>query len=180
MDQDFAVWDTLAVRGALASGDYGAVVRAIRRANNLTLADLARRSNYSISTLSRLERPAATQRCTRAARPRSRLARSARTARIVRPTVMHSAARRARRDQSRSNSASRKPPPYWSDVARAFHQWGKPAHCYRALWAAEQAAPDEVRYRKPIQKITADLLRHPQAAALPGLLAFAKRTATHT
>lgn len=69
---------------------------------------------------------------------------------------------------------------YWSDVARAFHQWGKTEQCYRALCAAEQAAPDEVRYRKPIQKITADLLQHPQAASLPGLLAFAKRTGTHT
>ncbi|WP_280424418.1 helix-turn-helix domain-containing protein [Nocardia carnea] len=69
---------------------------------------------------------------------------------------------------------------YWSDVARAFHQWGKPDQCYRALRAAEQAAPDEVRYRKPIQKITADLLQHPQGATLPGLLAFARRTGTHT
>ncbi|GGL11166.1 hypothetical protein [Nocardia jinanensis] len=69
---------------------------------------------------------------------------------------------------------------YWSDVARAFHQWGKPEQCYRALCAAEQAAPDEVRYRKPIQKITADLLQHPQAATLPGLLVFAERTGTHT
>ncbi|WP_416563167.1 hypothetical protein [Nocardia testacea] len=68
---------------------------------------------------------------------------------------------------------------YWSDVARAFHQWGKPEQCYRALCAAEQAAPDKVRYRKPIQKITADLLQHPQAATLPGLLAFAERTGTH-
>ncbi|MFI1465445.1 hypothetical protein [Nocardia carnea] len=69
---------------------------------------------------------------------------------------------------------------YWSDVARAFHQWGKPEQCYRALRAAEQAAPDEVRYRRPIQKITADLLQHPQTATLPGLLAFARRTGTHT
>lgn len=69
---------------------------------------------------------------------------------------------------------------YWSDIARAFHQWGKPEQCYRALRAAEHAAPDEVRYRKPIQKITADLLQHPQTAALPGLRSFARRTGTPT
>ncbi|MFD6160067.1 helix-turn-helix domain-containing protein [Nocardia sp. NPDC060256] len=65
---------------------------------------------------------------------------------------------------------------YWSDVARAFHQWGKPEDCYRALLAAEHAAPDEVRYRKPIQQITTSLLRNPAARAMPGLQAFAKRT----
>ncbi|MQY25167.1 helix-turn-helix domain-containing protein [Nocardia aurantia] len=69
---------------------------------------------------------------------------------------------------------------YWSDVARAFHQWGKPEQCYRALRAAEQAAPDEVRYRKPIQKITAELLKHSEATTLPGLRSFAQRTGTRT
>ena len=67
---------------------------------------------------------------------------------------------------------------YWSDVARSFHHWGKPEQCYRALLAAERAAPDEVRYRKPIQQITTSLLRHPSAHALPGLRAFATRTGT--
>jgi hypothetical protein len=65
---------------------------------------------------------------------------------------------------------------YWSDVARAFHQWGKPAQCYQALLAAEQASPDEVRYRQPIQTITASLLKHPTANTLPGLSGFARRT----
>jgi hypothetical protein len=65
---------------------------------------------------------------------------------------------------------------YWSDVARAFHQWGKPAQCYRALRAAELASPDEVRYRKPIQQITASLLQLPTANTLPGLRSFARRT----
>lgn len=64
---------------------------------------------------------------------------------------------------------------YWSDVARAFHQWGKPEQCYRALLAAEHTAPDEVRYRKPIQQITHSLLRHPTTKSLPGLQAFAQR-----
>ncbi|AOS61203.1 helix-turn-helix domain-containing protein [Actinoalloteichus hymeniacidonis] len=64
---------------------------------------------------------------------------------------------------------------YWSDVARSYHQWGKPAQCYRALLAAEHASPDEVRYRKPIQEITAGLLHHPTANTLPGLRGFARR-----
>lgn len=65
---------------------------------------------------------------------------------------------------------------YFSDVARAFHQWGKPEQCYRALLAAEHASPDEVRYRRTIHEITESLLRHPNAASLPGLAAFARRT----
>jgi len=64
---------------------------------------------------------------------------------------------------------------YWSDVARSFHEWGKPTQCYRALLAAEHASPDEVRYRKPIQRITTSLLRHPTAHTMPGLRAFAMR-----
>ncbi|HEY3610060.1 MAG TPA: hypothetical protein VGL06_21350 [Pseudonocardiaceae bacterium] len=65
---------------------------------------------------------------------------------------------------------------YWSNIARSFHQWGKPEQCYRALLAAEHASPDEVRYHKPIQQITTGLLRHPAARTMPGLRAFARRT----
>lgn len=65
---------------------------------------------------------------------------------------------------------------YWSDIARSFHEWGKPTQCYSALLAAERASPDEVRYRKPIQQITTSLLRHPAAHTMPGLRAFAMRT----
>lgn len=68
---------------------------------------------------------------------------------------------------------------YWADVARSFHQWGKPEQCYRALLAAEQAAPDEVRYRQPIQQITGELLRHPISSSFPGLRAFAGRVGVH-
>ncbi|MGH4010202.1 MAG: hypothetical protein ACRDTH_18940 [Pseudonocardiaceae bacterium] len=67
---------------------------------------------------------------------------------------------------------------YWSDVAQSFYQWGKPEQCYRALLAAEHVSPDEVRYRKPIHQITASLLQHPTAHALPGLRAFTSRTGT--
>jgi len=64
---------------------------------------------------------------------------------------------------------------YWIDVARAFHQWGKPENCYRALLAAERAAPAEVRYRPPVHRITEDLLSADHRSALPGLRAFAGR-----
>jgi transcriptional regulator with XRE-family HTH domain len=64
---------------------------------------------------------------------------------------------------------------YWIDVARAYHQWGKPEHCYRALLAAEQAAPGEVRYRPPVHRMTEDLLRSTPRHSLPGLLAFTRR-----
>ncbi|MFC8526266.1 helix-turn-helix domain-containing protein [Nocardia sp. NPDC057227] len=85
------------------------------------------------------------------------------TARRIDPASIRSAETRAR---------------YWSDIARAFHQWGKFEQCYHALRAAEQAAPDEVHYRKPIQRITSDLLHKPHIAALPGLRSFAERTGT--
>jgi len=64
---------------------------------------------------------------------------------------------------------------YWIDVARAYHQWGKPEPCYRALLAAEHAAPAEVRYRPPVHRIAEDLLRADRRQSLPGLPAFARR-----
>jgi transcriptional regulator with XRE-family HTH domain len=66
---------------------------------------------------------------------------------------------------------------YWIDVARAFHQWNKPEPCYRALLAAERAAPAEVRYRPPVHRMTEDLLRA-NRGSLPGLRAFARRIGT--
>ena len=64
---------------------------------------------------------------------------------------------------------------YWVDVARAYHQWGKPGSCYAALLAAERTAPAEVRYRPPVHRLTEDLLRHGPHGSLPGLRAFAGR-----
>lgn len=61
---------------------------------------------------------------------------------------------------------------YWIDVARAFDQWGKPDRCYRALLAAEHAAPQEVR-RASVRAIAADLMQHDRT--LPGVRAFATR-----
>lgn len=63
---------------------------------------------------------------------------------------------------------------YWIDVARAYHQWDKPEHCYRALLSAEHAAPGEVRYRPPAHQMTDDLLRA-NRGSMPGLHAFARR-----
>lgn len=64
---------------------------------------------------------------------------------------------------------------YWIDVARAYHQWGKAEHCYRALLYAERAAPAEVRYRPPVRRVTEDLVRVDRRRALPGLRTFAAR-----
>jgi hypothetical protein len=62
---------------------------------------------------------------------------------------------------------------YWIDVARAFHQWGKPERCLAALLAAERAAPAEVRYRPPVHQMTQSLLSQPRR--LNGLGELASR-----
>ncbi len=82
-------------------------------------------------------------------------------ARTLRPATIPTAERQGR---------------FWIDVACAFHQWRKPESCYRALLAAERAAPDEVRYRPPVQFMTEDLLRT-NRQPLPGLRDFARRIA---
>src|SRR6266568_3977589 len=64
---------------------------------------------------------------------------------------------------------------YWVDVARAYHQWGKPEPCYRALLSAERAAPAEVSYRPPVHRMTKELLRADRRRSLPGLRVFAHR-----
>lgn len=56
MDATRAIWQSGTVRAAVESGDRGAIVRSVRRARYLTLAQLATRCGYSISTLSRMER----------------------------------------------------------------------------------------------------------------------------
>ncbi|MCW2943496.1 MAG: binding protein with helix-turn-helix domain [Actinoallomurus sp.] len=86
-------------------------------------------------------------------------------AKSVNPAVIPTAERRGR---------------YWIDVARAWHQWGKPEACYRSLLAAERAAPGEVRYRPPVRRMTADLLRVDRRGTLPGLRAFAARVGVRT
>lgn len=56
MDATRAIWQSNTVRAAIESGDRGAIVRSVRRAKHLTLAQLAARCGYSISSLSRMER----------------------------------------------------------------------------------------------------------------------------
>ncbi|MCS0634779.1 helix-turn-helix domain-containing protein [Streptomyces sp. LP05-1] len=62
---------------------------------------------------------------------------------------------------------------FFTDVARAFDQWGKPEQAFRALLAAEQAAPQEIR-RSAVREVATDLLRHDRS--LPGIRDFAVRS----
>jgi transcriptional regulator with XRE-family HTH domain len=64
---------------------------------------------------------------------------------------------------------------FWVDVARAYQQWNKPSASYRALLAAEAAAPDEVRAQPKVRAVTNALLQTPTTPALAGLGAFASR-----
>jgi transcriptional regulator with XRE-family HTH domain len=50
------IWQTETVRAAVDSQNLGAIVRALREANHLTLAELAHRCGYSAASLSRMER----------------------------------------------------------------------------------------------------------------------------
>lgn len=56
MRANHAIWHTAAVQAALDSGNLGAIVRALRQANHVTLAQLANRCGYSTASLSRMER----------------------------------------------------------------------------------------------------------------------------
>ncbi|MDH6579513.1 helix-turn-helix domain-containing protein [Kitasatospora sp. MAP5-34] len=66
---------------------------------------------------------------------------------------------------------------FFTDVARAFDQWGRPEQCFRALLAAEQAAPQEIR-RGVVRDLATGLLRHDRK--LPGVREFAARTGVQT
>ncbi|MFS0694064.1 helix-turn-helix domain-containing protein [Streptomyces nitrosporeus] len=61
---------------------------------------------------------------------------------------------------------------YWIDVARAFEQWNRPERCYRALLAAERAAPQEA-CRDSVRTMAVSLMRHDRT--LPGVRSFAQR-----
>ncbi|MFD6563878.1 helix-turn-helix domain-containing protein [Micromonospora profundi] len=82
-------------------------------------------------------------------------------ARALRPERLGSVERRAR---------------YWEDVALALFGRGAHAEAYRALLAAEQTAPQEVRYRPWAQQLTGALLSADRRQTLPGLRSFAART----
>ncbi|MFV2086721.1 hypothetical protein [Micromonospora sp. LOL_021] len=64
---------------------------------------------------------------------------------------------------------------YWQDTALALHGRGANAEAYRALLAAEQTAPQEVRYRPWAQQLTVDLLTSDRHRSLPDLRTFAAR-----
>ncbi|WP_371517625.1 helix-turn-helix domain-containing protein [Kitasatospora sp. NBC_01300] len=61
---------------------------------------------------------------------------------------------------------------FFTDVARAFDQWGKPEQCFKALLAAEEAAPQEI-HRGAVRGLAGGLLRHDRK--LPGVRDFAAR-----
>lgn len=65
------------------------------------------------------------------------------------------------------------------DEAKAHDGARNPAACFTALLAAEQAAPDEVRFRKPIHEITNRLLTRAGTAHLPEIRRFAARCGLH-
>lgn len=64
---------------------------------------------------------------------------------------------------------------YWIDVARAYHQWGKPARCYRALLTAERHAPDDVHARPVVRALATELLSAPSHTGMTGIREFAQR-----
>ncbi|MFD8939079.1 XRE family transcriptional regulator [Streptomyces sp. NPDC059578] len=78
-------------------------------------------------------------------------------ARTIDPAALPTAERQAR---------------FFTDVARAFDQWGKPELCFKALLAAEKAAPQEVR-RGAVRDLASNLLRHDRT--LSGVREFADR-----
>jgi hypothetical protein len=64
---------------------------------------------------------------------------------------------------------------FWVDVARAYHQWGKPARCYQALLTAERLAPEEVRARPAVRSLVTDLLSMPPQAGMASVRELARR-----
>ena len=47
---------------------------------------------------------------------------------------------------------------YWTDVARAYGQWGRRDDCIRALLTAERQAPEETHARPAIRDLVSGLL----------------------
>jgi hypothetical protein len=47
---------------------------------------------------------------------------------------------------------------YWTDVARAYGQWGRRDDCVRALLTAERQAPEETHARPAIRDLVSGLL----------------------
>ena len=64
------------------------------------------------------------------------------------------------------------------DVARAYTQWGKHDRAYRALCAAERAAPQEVTSNRSVHQLVQELERRCPATVKNGLRQFARRIGT--
>jgi hypothetical protein len=64
---------------------------------------------------------------------------------------------------------------YWQDTALALHGRGRTDQAFRALLAAEQDTPQEVRYRPWALHLTQELLSADTRNTLPGVRAFAQR-----
>lgn len=64
---------------------------------------------------------------------------------------------------------------YWSDVARALHTCGRTQAAARALLAAENAAPEEVRSRSVTRELIGELLQRDRTGRASGLRALASR-----
>jgi transcriptional regulator with XRE-family HTH domain len=87
-----------------------------------------------------------------------------RYAQLIDPAQITSPSRRAR---------------YWEDTALSLHGRGRPEATYRALLAAEQDTPEEVRFRPWAQHLTQQLLVSDTRHALPDIRGFAARIGAH-
>jgi tetratricopeptide (TPR) repeat protein len=65
------------------------------------------------------------------------------------------------------------------DVARALNQWGKPERAMRALLAAEDTAPEEVRTRPAVRRLVDDLVRSAPSSLYPDIRDLADRIGAH-
>ncbi|MEU2789107.1 hypothetical protein [Streptomyces sp. NPDC007100] len=64
---------------------------------------------------------------------------------------------------------------YWADVARALHGCGRTEAAARALLAAENDAPEEVRSRSVTRELIGELLQRDRTGRVSGLRALASR-----
>jgi transcriptional regulator with XRE-family HTH domain len=62
---------------------------------------------------------------------------------------------------------------FFVDTAQAFSQWGKHEKAYRALRAAEEIAPQELRSRPAVHRLVSDLLATAPPTVRPHLREFA-------
>jgi len=62
---------------------------------------------------------------------------------------------------------------FFVDTTQAFSQWGKHERAYRALRAAEELAPQEIRSRPAVHRLVSDLLAAAPPTVRPHLSEFA-------